>query len=94
MNMPSCETCYHGGPLEKWRHYFSAGHCKVLIVIIINFHSSYIIIILLQVKGKLEILSSIRDHRKKSRETREVAYTSRYTSEHLIPNPVYTQDQD
>ena len=30
-----------------------------------------------QVKGKFEILSSIRDH-KKSRETREVAYTSRY----------------
>ena len=40
-----------------------------------------------------EILSSIRDHRKKSRETREVAYTSRYTSKHLILNPVYTQDQ-
>ena len=38
-------------------------------------------------KEKLEILSSIRDHRKKSRETREVAYTCRYTSEHLIPNP-------
>ena len=33
-------------------------------------------------------LSSIRDHRKKNRETREVAYTCRYTSEHLIPNSV------
>ena len=41
-----------------------------------------------QVKGKLEILSSIRVIEKKSRETREVAYTSRYTSEHLIPNSV------
>ena len=40
-------------------------------------------------KEKLGILSSIRDHRKKrSRDTREVAYTCRYTSEHLIPNSV------
>ena len=37
---------------------------------------------------KLGMLSSIRDHRKKSRKTREVAYTCRYTSEHLIPNSV------
>ena len=43
-----------------------------------------------QVKEKLEILSSIRDHRKK-RETREVAYTCRYTGEYLIPNSVYTK---
>ena len=41
-----------------------------------------------KLKEKLEILSSIRDHKKTSRETREVAYTSRYTSEHLIPNSV------
>ena len=44
-----------------------------------------------KLKEKLEILSSIRDHRKKkSKETREVTYTCRYTSEHLIPNSVYT----
>ena len=36
-------------------------------------------------KENLEILSSIKDHRKKSRETREVAYTCRYISGHLIP---------
>jgi len=51
-----------------------------------------------QVEGKLIILSSIRDQRTKSREakeqlksceTREVPYTCRYTSEHLIPNSVF-----
>ena len=45
-------------------------------------------------KGRLEILSLITDDRKKSRETREVTYTCRYTSGHLIPNSVYTQDQN
>ena len=40
---------------------------------------------------KFEILSSIRDHRKKSMETREIAYTCRY-SEHLIPNSVMVRD--
>ena len=34
-------------------------------------------------KEKFGILSSIRDHRKKSRDTREVACTCRCTSEHL-----------
>ena len=32
-----------------------------------------------KLKENLEILSSIRDHRKKSRETREIAHTSRYS---------------
>ena len=39
-------------------------------------------------KEKLGILSSIRDHRTESRETRQVAYNCRYTSEHLILNSV------
>ena len=40
-----------------------------------------------KLKEKLGILSSIKDHRKK-RETREVTYTCRCTSEHFIPNSV------
>ena len=47
--------------------------------------------ILVDIKSlqKLGILSLIRDYRKKSRETREVAYTCRYTSGHLILDSVY-----
>ena len=65
--------------------------------VILSFDAVYTdtpVIIMLQ-KSKqtsienLGILSLFRDHRTKSKETREVTYTCRYTSEHLIPTLVF-----
>ena len=43
------------------------------------------------IRKNYDLLSLNWDHRK-SRETREAAYTCRYTSGHLIPTSVYTHD--